>query len=269
LLERHAKDGAVLVRGYRMITIPLSNTEWVGQECGDLWKAVFHLVVAHPPKNPEVSSKWIYECASASEKAALGHEDDAPFLFLPSSRAHAELTDEQVLSGDWLLGVVIGGNRIFCDLVVADNGTRGRERTMVQLSPEDCIAKPRLVFYHFPHFFQWFQNKKRAMSPDSMRELMGFPCVTAADQSMQPNADLFEGELMLAALERNTSGLIDGGRLSFHLQNECLRALYNAELTVDQVRAKWFAHYDNMLADVDVMLERKYKAMLKSKGFKT
>ena len=259
LLEQHAATGAVLMRGFRLLTVPLDREEWTHAEVGPVWKAMFHPVVAHPPKDPTKSDKWIYECATAPEDNADRAKE---FIFVPSSRAHTELTDEQILSGEWLLGTVIGGNKTFCDLVAADNVCRGRERSMVCTSPERCIAKRRLVFGFFPHFASWFQKERRHMPLESLAELMGFPCVDAAERAAAPDTNFFDETHVHASIETNANALIAGGQRSLRLQQECEMALYAGETKVEHVVARWHNHYDVMLQEVESVMEQRYKALM-------
>lgn len=267
LLKRHAAEGATLVRGYRLLTVPITKEEQEQPETPRtrVWKAVFHAVVAHPPKNPTASDKWIYECATAPEDIADRKHD---FLFVPSSRAHCELTDEQLLTGDWLLGIVIGGDKLFCDVVAADNATRGRERSMVCVVPENCIAKRKLVFGYFPHFSQWFRQEPRHMSPESMAELMGFPCVDAAEKVANPSMDYFDDEHLQASIDRNTSALVDGGQASLRLEYESQQALLQGRQSFEHTRAKWLNHYDELFETIEKVTEQRYQAALAQRNLR-
>ena len=211
LLEKHADTGAKVVRGFRMLTNPVGEVEWEGMDRGNIWKAVFHLVVAHPPKDSSVSSKWIYECATTTESPEDQHSE---FIFVPSSRAHSELNDEQVLSGEWLLGVVVGGNPICLQAIFKDNQTRGRERSLIAETPERCIAKRSITFRIFPHFKSWFDDRKRKMTLEATAEFFGFPIIDAATKRNHPEVDYFKGQNLIEALDLNTNKLVDGGRQS-------------------------------------------------------
>ena len=257
LLAANADRGSVLVRGYRLLTVPLEGEAWIGKNLGAVWKAVFHVVVAHPPSDPDRSSKWIYECATAPEDNA---DRGKPFLFVPSSRAHTELTDAQLLSGHWFLGLIVGGNEMFCRLVEIDNAGRGREKSMVCTSPERCIAKRRVNFFFFPNFRQWFLQKKRHMPYESMAELLGFPCADAAEQVAHPEVDFFDGANMAAALKLNTNAIVDGGRRSLDLHYECLQGLILGHQSFDHARARWFQHYDQLLEEMETIMAKRSAA---------
>jgi len=265
LLHQHQANGAVLVRGYRLLTVQYNPEQKPETKPDAVWKAVFHAVVAHPPKDVSVSNKWIYECATAPEDIA---DRKRNFLFVPSSRAHTELTDAQLLTGDWLLGLVIGGHPLFCEVVAADNAARGRERSMVCVVPERCIAKRRLVFRFFPRFLEWFKQKPRHMPVDSMAELMGFPAADAAERAANPTIDYFDEEHIEASIERNTSALVDGGRISLRLEQETERALFFRQQTFDRARARWLAHYDELLDRVEKIMEDSYQTALAQLGIR-
>lgn len=257
LLAANAERGSVLVRGYRIMTVPFETDVWIGTNLGPVWKGVFHLVVAHPPKDPDRSSKWLYECATAPENDS---DRGKPFLFVPSSRAHTELTDLQVLSGHWFLGLIVGGNPMFCRLVEIDNAGRGREKSMVCTTPERCIAKRRVNFFFFPNFKQWFLLKKRHMPFESMAELLGFPCADAAFQVAHSEIDFFDEANMPAALELNTNAIVDGGRRSLDLHYDSLQGLLSGQQSFDHARAMWFAHYDKLLEEMETIMSKRSEA---------
>ena len=253
-------NGAVLLRGYRLLTVPLA-----GKRPKRVWKAVSHVVIAHPPVDG-TKSKWIYECATAPENIADRKQN---YVFVPSSRAHAELTDAQFLTGNWLLGVVIGGDRIFCDIVAADNATRGRERNMISTAPERCIAKRKMVFGFFPHFAQWFRQSERSMLPDSMAELMGFPAVDAEEKTINSDVDFFDEDHIQDSIERNTNALVQGGLRSLRLEHVSLQALYSATQSFDSTRLRWFEHYDELLEKVERVIEIRYQDALRERKLTT
>lgn len=259
LLEERAPTGSVLVRGYRLHTVPLKGEGWKHADVGPVWKAMFDFVVAHPPRDPSKSDKWIYECATAPEDNADRTKD---FIFVPSSRGHTELTDEQLLSGEWLLGTVIGGNQRFCDVVAADNVSRGRERSMICRSPERCIAKRLATFGFFPHFASWYQQERRNMPLESMAEVMGFPCVDVAERDANPTTNFFDEKHVYESIGNNTNALVDGGRRSHRLWQECEMALYAGGTQFEHVVARMHAHYDALLEEVEEVMEQRFRAAM-------
>jgi len=259
LLEDCAPTGSVLVRGYRMVVISISESaSWLGKTGGCMWKAIFHVVVAHPPKDPTVSDKWIYECATAPEDIA---DRKKSFIFVPSSRAHAELTDEQILSGYWFLGIVLGGNDMFAKVVAASNACRGRESSMIGAVSEQCIAKRCMVYEFFPHFKAWYIQKRRTFTADTMAELMGFPCADAGSREGCGEM-IFDDANMATWLDNNQTSLIDGGRRSVLLGHEVLTELYQSTATFEGGQARWYAHYDTMLEEIERITEQHYEAEL-------
>ena len=124
--------GGTLVRGYKLFVFRLDPHVFRSIA----WKAQFHVVVARAGE----SGKLLYECAN---KGHPGNEEELPFVFVPSSRAHSELTDEQLLSGDWHLGSVVGGDAFFEMRFVAHEKLQGRAQSVVDSNPDALKAKPR------------------------------------------------------------------------------------------------------------------------------
>ena len=99
-------EGSTLVRGFRLLTVPLSKKTW---GAASAWKASFHAVVQLPP-NPDNTDHSAL-CPYIDPNGAFEGQDT--YLFLPSSRIHPELSDAQILSGRWFLGTVVGGCSAF------------------------------------------------------------------------------------------------------------------------------------------------------------
>ena len=87
LLER---PDAVLVRGYRLYKLSVDLGHW-GEPA---WLALTHMVVATVSESGNV----VYE-----DPTELGEEEE--YVFVPSDRAHRDLSTEQLLSGRWLSGL--------------------------------------------------------------------------------------------------------------------------------------------------------------------
>ena len=257
LFEAHASSGAVLVRGFRLLMVSIEGDDQ------PRWKAVFHLVVAHPPKDATKSNKWIYECATAYEDTMGRASQD--FIFVPSSRAHTELTDEQLLSGEWLLGMVIGGQPVWCAHILADNAARGgRLQGLVGTSPEQCVARRRMLFGHFPHFESWYQQKKRAFTLDCLAEIMGFPCIDVAERAANPGINFFDEQHVHASIANNEKALVNGGERCNALTLETERALLAGEETVASVVARFRRQYDELLREVETVRAKRYESHLAS-----
>jgi hypothetical protein len=109
--KQPASCEARLVRGYK-----LSESDWSAhgsngaQTTTEFFvKATFHCVVSVTKMDADTGKPCVrYVCVTSSMlNAKTGTFDDGPFIFVPSSRAHAELTDAQLLSSRWSAGTII------------------------------------------------------------------------------------------------------------------------------------------------------------------
>ena len=234
LLKRNAHRGSVLVRGFRLYHITLIDNDgwgdWGGQNA---WKATFHLVVAHPPAKG--STKWIYECANLPPD-----EDDIglPYIFVPSSRGHAELTDEAVLSNKWVMGYVIGGNAQFCEMVVLDQKLRGRRRSVLGTSPEAVVSKRSQKCYLMPGFEKWHRAREIDDPIDCVAESMGFPIV-----DIDSCLDIDNLAELKAAIADNNDALVDGLE-TLTMQMTMAVQHRHKKITDEQMMQQFFEHYD-------------------------
>ena len=248
-----AYPGSTLLRGWRLIVVPMNNVE----DAVTIWKAVFHVVVMHPPKTEGAKPRYDVPSNWTSPKA---------YIFLPSSRAHAELTDVDVLSGEWHFGTVLGGSRIMTGVIEADNAARGKEKSMICSNPERCIAQRRQVFGFFPCFRDWHAREPRTFTQEALAELFGFPCVDLGTRLRNLDVNFFDEENMRSSIENNVTYLVDGGRLSVHLQARLLKELYRGITTIDEVTKVWFEHYDDLLSQVKRITDIKYRRAMIQAG---
>jgi len=248
LLARNADRGSVLVRGYKLLHIPLMTDRWGFWGGDSAWKASFHMVAAHPPAEAG-SDKWIYEDASmpaAAEDAGLS------YIFVPSSRAHPELTDEQALSNKWVLGYVIGGNAHFCELVIADQKLRGRRRSVLGLTPEEVVSKRAQKTYLMPAFESWHRLREIEEPIECVAEQLGFPVVDV-DETL----DLQNLKAIKFGMENNQEAAVDGYE-TLDLQVRTCAALRDGEMTHVQIRETLFKHYDAQY----VLMEKRQSAAM-------
>ena len=222
------------------------------------WKAHTHLVVAHPPKDATKSDKWIYECANQQP-----HEDkdEESFLFVPSSRVHAELSDEQLLSGYWILGMVIGGNRFWCDAIVAHCAFRGRRRSLVALWPEHSIAKRMSRVFLMPHFKDWYASKQRHDGIDDLAEMMGCP-MSDAEVPFDPN----DIQQLRKAVVENGNALVDGSE-TLQLHHFTYPKLLSGELSVEEARRMFHDHYTAQHAKMEALLDQRFMGTMAKLGY--
>jgi hypothetical protein len=234
LLSKNASRGSVLVRGFKLMHIRLNQNKWGSWGVQNAWKATFHMVVAHPPSK-EGCSKWVYEDANLPPD----NEDiDVPYIFVPSSRGHAELTDEEALSNKWVLGYVIGGNADFCEMVIADQKLRGRRRSVLGTTPEEVISKRAQKCYLMPLFESWYRLREIQDPMECVAEQLGFPTVDI-DESL----DLQNPKATRLGINNNSDATVDGhGTLNLH--NHTAEAMRRGELSEDQIQELMFKHYD-------------------------
>ena len=135
-----------LVRGYRLVsmTTPKATAKAT-------YNAQSHVVIKHP--NGEYESLI---------RNTTKSNPDAPFVFVPSSRMHTDLTDQELLSGYWLLCTVVGGPREITDtlLRLRDNMCHFERRRLCS-SPEDSRARRSLAIRQFPGFQLWSRTASR------------------------------------------------------------------------------------------------------------
>lgn len=254
LLAANAARGSQLVRGYKLAHIPLKAEQWQGVEG---WKATFHMVVGHPPEPP--STKWIYE----DPNQPFHSEDrEQEYIFVPSARAHAELSDEDVLSGKWTLGFVVGGNPMFCEMVIADQSLRGRRKSVIALTPERCIAKRMGKVYLMPCFAEWHKARELREDMDGVAEMMGFPTTDIDDGAI----DMSDHKQMRTAIQTNPEALVDGMQTLYLMLQHCT-TMMAGQTTTDDVRVAFFRHYDLQKKVIDEKIARKLEAELAARGF--
>jgi hypothetical protein len=243
MLNQNAHRGSVLVRGYRLYHINLKPNmlvwgDWSGMNA---WKATFHVVVAHPPANG--TTKWIYEDPNQPPD-----EDDIgiPYIFVPSSLGHAELTDAQVLSNKWVMGYVVGGNPHFCEMVVLDQKLRGRRRSVLGTSPDEVVSKRAQKCYLMPGFERWHRAREIDDPIDCVAESMGFPVV-----DIDSTLDIDNIKDLKAAIANNTDALVDGLETLTVQMTMATQHKYKA-VTDAQMNELFFDHYDTQLRRIEL-----------------
>jgi hypothetical protein len=97
-------------------------------------------------------------------KNASGSEEK--YVFVPSSRVHTELTDEQILSGYFLLSTIIGGPpQITAQLIRLRVNMCAFEQRRMCAYPEEMTARKSLAIRQFPGYVKWATTECRL--PDS------------------------------------------------------------------------------------------------------
>jgi hypothetical protein len=243
LLER---PDAVLVRGYRLYKLSVDLGHW-GEPA---WLALTHLVVAAVSESGNV----VYE-----DPTELGEEQE--YVFVPSERAHRDLTTEELLSNRWLLGSVVGGNPRFCEAFVIHEGAYGRQRGLVAASPEELVAKPNVFVRMMPHFVEWYRLRGLTCGVETQAELMGAPVFDIGEEVSEHDA-LAAYNAAVCNPEAYTDGVA-----GLKLELKCRQQLMRGEITIDDVKTLFFAHFDSCARIVRDAQTQRLTERLQASGF--
>ena len=235
------RPGARLVRGYKLHTVPL-----IGRDMGgDAIKATFHVVLAQPSTSDP--SREVYECACA---AYFECDKGLPFVFVPSSRAHPQVPDEELLGNQWIPGCVIFGNLVWADTTCAIQRVVGRRAGVIGTTPEACVAKRNWRVRLFPFFEDWYNDRKPQRYPsDDMQtyaEFFGFPIYEVRDNERWKS---LEYGVMQQGVEDNDVAIVSGDDTLKFCALISVK-LHAKKITDAQARACFEAHYDECLTKV-------------------
>jgi hypothetical protein len=235
-----ALNGGTPVRGFKLFKLVVDKAH----SSEPAWQALFHVVVA----TVTPSGTTVYADPN-------NHRVDNPeYIFVPSARAHRELTDEQLLSGDWHTGSVVGGHPRFCARFVAHERLHGRARSVISWKPESLVAKPCVIVRLPPHFAEWHRISAAGIECEALAEMMGateYPCNAAPADHAEIDAIR-----ALASVTTNTEACVDPIR-GLKLELKCTEQLLSGELTVAEARRLFFTHFDATSAAVrDVQTRR-------------
>lgn len=76
-----------------------------------------------------------------------------PFIFVPSSRMHPDITDDELLSGRFDFSGILGGSEVVIDCIVRSKRHQSIfERTTYATSPESAKAVPKAYIMFYPGF---------------------------------------------------------------------------------------------------------------------
>lgn len=251
LLER--TPGGTLVRGYKLFLFPLDMQIWPTTA----WKAQFHVVVAHASE----SGKLLYECPN---KAHAVKDEETPFVFVPSSRAHAEVSDEDLIANKFITGSVVGGNSTFTDALVMDKSIRGRRFSVIATCPELSIAKRNVKVRTLPYFTEWFRLRKVRGDLHNLAEQLGMPCCNVGEEANFDEEDLNQ---LCERVQSNPEALI-GGLTGIKMELDARRALFMGKTTISAVRLDFFAYYDAKKIEVDTIMTQRLNACQQSQKLK-
>jgi hypothetical protein len=249
--------GGTVVRGFKLFKIQRESKHWQSV----MWKATAHAVVA----TASASGSIVYADPNACGGSG---NDEGKYVFVPSTRAHQELTDAQFISGNWLTGSVVGGHCEFCNALVAYEKMCGRARSVVAISPELLVSKPRVVVRMPPHFVEWHHLRGLASNLEQQAEqaeLMGaaaFVCETALGTVAEGDGyEVGRADAMrsYSAITESTEAWVDGvGGLKLEL--ECREKLLRGALSVEEARRLFFSHFDDALRELREVQTRRIAA---------
>ena len=238
LLER---TGGTVVRGFKLFKIRIDPAHWKVPG----WLATTHVVVA----TVSPSGTIVY----TDPNAQLDGSDE--YIFVPTARAHRELTDAQLLSGEWHVGSVVGGPASFCERFVAHERLQGRAHSVVAASVAQLVSKPRVIVRLPPHFAEWFRVNEMQSSLHEVAELMGaptFPC----DEAAQADAEIDALEAYVA-VTGNPEACVDGVR-GLKLELKCREQLLSGKLSIAEARRHFFSYFDGVYSTVRQRQTRRF-----------
>ena len=225
--RREACDGT-LVRGFCLYELPGA---FGNRRKMVAWRCCFHMVVE--TRTP--SGRVVYEDPNEARRTC---DAGAAYIFVPSTRAHADLSDEQLLSGAWLLGSVLLGDAAFCSMVLAQEQGRGRRSSVVALSPEALVAKRNLAVRLLPHFVTWMRLRAIEENPETLGEMMGMPVHEPG--AAEDEAGAAEAYRAVAANPESYVNGVEG----LALELSCREGLFAGTLSFAEAKERFFSYYD-------------------------
>jgi hypothetical protein len=241
---------ATAVRGFKLYKLPVDLCHWNEPA----WIANVHVVVATVSESGTV----VYKDPTACE--------DSPYIFVPSDRAHVDLTTEQLLSSDWHSGRVVGGDPRFCQAFILHEQVKGRQHSVIATRPEDLRAKRNVFVQFLPHFAEWYRERCDAVDgvdPETQAELMGMPVFNSALEAT--SRDACQREWMGL---RNPEACCDG-LLGVMLELQCRQQLMRGEINLQKARELFFAYFDSTATIVRATQAQRLIERLQANGFNT
>ena len=294
---------ARLIRGFR-----LYETNVHGYF---LWKAAFEVLICHAVGNSvrartkvkggrvalrlTVALDERYECPSASPSVcrqygwgngaalpkleALSIQLGEPgFVFVPSSRAHRELSDSDITSMKYETGLVLDGDSPgYRDAIINHLHLCGRRPSIIGSTPETCRSKERVDIMYFPFFKQWLDEEHPLESPDTLAELMGFPVKPSTGK---PEADwlapfaIFMANLQTMTVDeavesyrhRSSHAIVDPS-CTFALVQRLRSSLSSEDFDETTQRDMFYRHYELQLERVTMRLFQLSEAQATERGY--
>lgn len=228
LRELLQSTGGTVVRGFKLHELRVDPRKWKRP----VWLAAVHAVVA----TVLPSGTTVYTDPNAQVDGA----DE--YIFVPSSRAHRELTEAQLLSGEWHLGSVVGGSVVFEARFIGHEKLQGRAHSVVGSDPDVLVSKPRMIVRLPPHFAEWFRVNERGGAVDNLAEMMGAPVFPCSDPGRDHAETVDEVELYETAT-RSGEAYVNGLR-GIKLELHCREQLLRGEMSIAEARRCFFFYFD-------------------------
>jgi hypothetical protein len=136
---------ARLVRGYRLITF--ANRGFGFSFCG---RSHFLLKTGDGK----------LQCFTRAPERCI----DTPYIFIPSSRMHKDLSDKELLSGKFQLSTIVGGCSMMTSaLFLTKTMWSSIERMHFCTAPEEGKAMRCVVLWNFPLFPEFLQSEEKGI----------------------------------------------------------------------------------------------------------
>lgn len=189
-LNDDGNAGYSIVRGYRLVSMTTANSRM-----RTTYNAQSHIVIRSPNGD--------YESLTRNTTKS---NPDAPYVFVPSSRMHTDMDDEELLSGYWLLCTVVGGPpEITGTLIRLRDNMCDFERRRLCSSPEDSRARRSLAIRQFPGYAKWARLVSKL--PESVY-------VDSAIAFGMPSRDLTDEEMDMVFAGENIRTMMEIGDAS-------------------------------------------------------
>lgn len=160
-LQQHPE--ATVQRGWKLMIVVAENEAIDGA-----WRAVPHAVLHFDKDAP---SGGTYVCMTADCSRDGQKASPCKFLFVPSSRMAANITDEQMLSAQFVFVSVVGGAPGYIQTVTK------LLSNSVASTPEEAFARPVPKAMLPVGFLQWARMRFPYRDAVSVAEDMGLPTV--------------------------------------------------------------------------------------------
>ena len=249
--------GSKIVRGFKLFKIPLNRQRWGSDSA---FKGMFHVVIAMPSNDNSVPQREV--CYVDPNPPQTAEQIGTPYIFVPSSRIHAELSDAEVLSNRWFFGTVVGGSPAFATAIVIEQSVKGRRLSVIGTSPERCIAKACVKIRPTPHFMEWCKSRQIDESPAVVGEQCGFPVYL-------PEEEIDENDVsrLLSAASSSEERMVDGfDLLMFEFSTR--EALLAGKLTPDAAKERYMNEFDRIYQAMRMARAHRLSVLFENAGFR-